>query len=331
MRFFDYIHKKRLLLCAVLTLLTIGAVSFLLARPEEETLAESRFMLDTICTVTLYEWEGDGSAILNGAFDLCAEYEKRLSATVKGSDIDKINHSDGKPVSVTGETAALLQNALRYCALSGGQFDITIYPVKSLWDFNGEPPSLPDAATLREAAARVDYTLMTIDGTSVSLPKGMGVDLGAIAKGYIADRVKEYLTTEGVTSAIIDLGGNIYALGRRPDGELWRVGIRKPFSDEEADVVETADASVVTSGVYQRYFKTGERLYHHILRASDGMPCDSGLSSVTVIAESSEMCDALSTVCMLVGYEQSVKLLTQFPGTRAVFITDDYQLKYFDQ
>ena len=118
MRFFDYIHKKRLLLCAVLTLLTIGAVSFLLARPEEEPLAESRFMLDTICTVTLYEWEGDGSAILNGAFDLCAEYEKRLSATVKGSDIDKINHSDGKPVSVTGETAALLQNALPF--LSGG-------------------------------------------------------------------------------------------------------------------------------------------------------------------------------------------------------------------
>ena len=313
----------------ITVILSAAALSFL--SREQEPVSETRFMLDTVCTVTLYEWKGDGDRILDGAFTLCGKYEKLLSATVKESDIYRINHSGGEPVEVSQETAELLKRVSGYCRLSDGAFDITIYPVKELWNFTGESSVIPDAKALSDAAAKVDYTRMAVKGTTVRLPEGMGIDLGAVAKGFIADRLAEYLRDSGVTSAIIDLGGNIYALGHKPDGTLWRAGIRKPFSDGEADVVETADSSVVTSGVYQRYFEKDGKLYHHILRSSDGMPCETGLYSVTVISPSSEQCDALSTVCMLLGYERSLPLLSECKGVKAVFITSEGKLQYFGQ
>lgn len=286
-------------------------------------------MLDTICTVTLYDWNGDGNRILTGAFELCAQYDRLLSATKSGSDIDRINHSKGKPVKVSQETAQLLTRAIEYCRLSSGEFDITIYPVKNLWDFSGESAAIPDAAALSKAAESVNYTKVSVDGSTITVPDGMGIDLGAIAKGFIADKIAHYLRKNNVTSAIIDLGGNVYALGSKPDGSSWRIGIRKPFDDGEADVAEVSDSSVVTSGIYQRYFERDGKIYHHILRSSDGMPCDTGLYSVTVISSCSEQCDALSTVCMLLGYEKALPLLDQFNGVHAIFITSDNQIIYY--
>ena len=319
-----------MILCsAFVIIIIVSLITFIISHNEKQPLSETRFMLDTVCTVTLYDWKGDGNAILNGVFGLCGTYEKMLSATVSGSDIYNINHSRGNPVEVSQETAELLQRALHYCRMSGGDFDITIYPVKALWNFTGEGSDIPDADALVKAVSKVDYTKVSVEGTTVTLPDGMGIDLGAIAKGFIADRIAGYLREKGVASAIIDLGGNIYALGSKPDGSYWRVGIWQPFGDGEADVVETSDASVVTSGVYQRYFEKDGIIFHHILRSSDGMPCDTGLYSVTVISRHSEQCDALSTVCMLLGYENSLRILKEFPGIQAIFITSDNQLLYY--
>ena len=324
-------NKKRILSASILIIIIIAFAAFFFRGREKQPVTETRFMLDTICTVTLYDWQGNGERILDEAFNLCGDYEKLLSATVSGSDIYRINHSGGTPVKVSDETAGLLERAKNYCLLSGGEFDITIYPVKSLWDFSGDSDSLPNAKKLSKAAALVDYSKITLDGATVTLPDGMGIDLGAVAKGFIADRVADYLRESGVTSAVIDLGGNIYAIGRRNDGNLWRVGIQMPFAEGEADVVETADSSVVTSGVYQRYFEKDGKIYHHILRSSDGMPCDTGLYSVTVISDCSEQCDALSTICMLLGYEKSKALLDRFAGIRAVFITADGQILHYGE
>lgn len=310
-------------------IVVFAVVTFVISHREKEPLSETRFMLDTVCSVTLYEWNGDGNVILDEAFGLCGTYEKLLSATVSSSDIFHINYSDGKPVEVSQETADLLKRALEYCRLSEGEFDITIYPAKTLWNFSGEDSSLPDRNALVNAASMVDYTKVAIEGTTVSVPKGMGIDLGAIAKGFIADRIADCLRENNVTSAVIDLGGNVYALGSKPDGSCWRIGIRQPFGEGEADILETVDASVVTSGVYQRYFKKDGIIYHHILRSSDGMPCETGLYSVTVISESSEQCDALSTMCMLLGYDRSLPLLSQFPEAQAVFITSDDRILYY--
>ncbi len=329
MRFCDENKKKRSLCFALILILTAAAVTFLLSHREKEPLSETRFMLDTVCSVTLYEWPGGGSSILDGAFGVCGKYEKQLSATAPSSEIYLINHSDGNPVEVSQETAELLQRAIEYCRMSGGAFDITIYPAKSLWHFNGDDASLPDPESLAHAASLVDYTRISLDGRTVTLPAGMGIDLGAIAKGFIADRIAEYLREKNVASAVIDLGGNVYTVGSKPDGTRWRVGIRQPFGEGEADVVETVDSSVVTSGVYQRYFEKDGKLYHHILGSSDGMPCDTGLYSVTILSGSSEQCDALSTICMLLGYEKSLALLSEFPETEAVFITSDNRLLYY--
>lgn len=322
--------KNKIILCAAVALLFITTVitaSF--SRFDREPVSQTEFMLDTICTVTLYDWNGDGNRILAGAFELCAQYEGLLSATKSGSDIDRINHAKGNPVKVSQETARLLTRAIEYCRLSSGEFDITIYPVKNLWDFSGESDAIPDAGSLSKAAESVNYTKVSVDGSTVTVPDGMGIDLGAIAKGFIADKIAHYLRKNNVTSAVIDLGGNVYALGSKPDGRSWRIGIRKPFEDGEADVVEVADSSVVTSGIYQRYFERDGKIYHHILRSSDGMPCDTGLYSVTVISSCSEQCDALSTVCMLLGYEKALPLLDQLNGVRAVFITSDSQIIYY--
>ncbi len=324
------LKNKKVILCAAAgIIIIISAITALMSGAQKQPVSETRFMLDTVCTVTLYQWDGDENEIINGAFELCGRYDRLLSTTVSGSDIYRINHSHGQPVTVSPETAELITDALNYCEMSGGEFDITIYPVKTLWDFSGESAVLPDSRKLSAAAAMVDYTKVNVCGTTVTIPKGSGIDLGAIAKGYIADRLVEYLKTGNVTSAIVDLGGNIYAIGSKPDGDSWRVGIRQPFGSGEADIAEITDASVVTSGVYQRYFELDGRIFHHILRSSDGMPCDTGLYSVTVISKKSEQCDALSTVCMLLGYEKSIEMLDDTDGIKAVFITSDNQIMYY--
>jgi Membrane-associated lipoprotein involved in thiamine biosynthesis len=321
--------KRKILFGAVIALLAAATVTAFLSGKRKEPVSDTRFMLDTICTVTLHDWKGDAQAVLDGAFELCGYYDGLLSVSSGGSDVYRINHSQGKPVEVSEETAALLRRALDYCALSEGEFDITIYPAKSLWNFNAEEASVPDAGALARASDLTDYTRLSVDGSTVTLPDGMGVDLGAIAKGFIADQLADYLRQEGVTSAVIDLGGNVYVIGKKPDGTDWKVGIKMPFADTYADIVPASDVSVVTSGVYQRCFEEQGRLYHHILRSSDGMPCDTGLYSVTVISQSSEQCDALSTMCMLLGYEKSLELLGKFSDVRAVFITSDKERLYY--
>ena len=175
----------------------------------------------------------------------------------------------------------------------------------------------------------VDYRKIKVNGADITVPDGVGIDLGAIAKGFIADRIADYLRSNHVVSAIIDLGGNVYAIGSKPDGGSWRVGIRQPFGSQEADVAEVKNASVVTSGIYQRYFELEGKIYHHILRSSDGMPCDTGLYSVTVISKNSEQCDALSTICMLLGYENSIPILDRFNDIKAVFITSDNRIIHY--
>ena len=285
-------------------------------------------MLDTICTVTLYDWSGNGGKLVDGAFDVCNRCEHMLSATVSGSDIYKINHSRGEPVEVSSDTAQLISHSLEYSRLSDGAFDITIYPVKQLWDFSGNSSEIPEKSRLESAVQMVDYTKVQLDGNIVRLPDGMGIDLGAVAKGFTADKAAEYLRDSGVKSAIIDLGGNVMVIGNKPDGSDWRVGIQEPFGQSNADVIEISDKSAVTSGVYQRYFEKDGIIYHHILNAHDGMPCDTGLYSVTIIGESSEECDALSTLCMLLGYEGGERVLRNYPNVKAVFITDEKELRY---
>ena len=298
-----------------------------LSEPEAKLVSETVFLLDTACTITIYK-PLDRKLILQ-AFDLCAEYEALLSVTVEGSDIWRVNHALGEPMTVSPETIEVIMTGLGYGDFSRGWFDVTIGRLSELWDFSGEP-FVPDEASLSTACDTVNYRQVVIHGDTVQLsdPEAY-IDLGGIAKGYIADRIAAFLVENGAESAIVDLGGNIVAIGERPDGNLWRVGIRKPFGHESElfGVIEvgTEDSvSVVTAGVYERSFELDDVLYHHILNPFTGLPVKTDVVSATVVTESSMSGDALSTTMLLLGSDVAVALLDEVPGfIGAIIILDN--------
>ena len=181
-----------------------------------------------------------------------------FSTTNTDSELYKLNHANGQPFTVSSETANLIQEGIHYSELSGGAFDLTIEPVSALWDFKADKPTVPSSDAIAQAVSHVDYTKVDIQDNTVTLedPEA-GIDLGAIAKGYIADQVKTYLKKQGIKHAIINLGGNVDVIGTKPDGSKYNIGIQKPFdeSGEAITSVQLKDQTVVTSGIYERYFK----------------------------------------------------------------------------
>ena len=305
---------KRTLLCLLILLLPM------LGCRTETVHSAAGIACDTVVTITAYAPQ----KTVDGTLRICADYEALLSKTVEGSDVWNLNHADGNPVEVHPETAELIRLAIEVGKASEGAFDITIAPVSALWDFTADDPVLPDPETLRTAAARVDYRNIAVDGNTVTLKNNAEIDLGGIAKGYIADRVAEYLHEQGVTSACINMGGNVLTIGTKPDGTPWTIGIRDPNGtpDRSAEVLKLGSAAVVTSGNYERFFELDGIRYHHILDPKTGMPVSNGLASVTIIGTRSDLCDALSTACFVLGEERSKVLLDEY-NVRAVFLYND--------
>lgn len=305
---------KRILLCLLILLLpAIGCRT-------ETTHSAAFIACDTVVTITAYAPQ----ETVDGTLRVCADYEAMLSKTVEGSDVWKLNHADGLPVEVHPETAMLLRLAVEIGEASDGAFDMTIASASDLWQFTADEPALPDPTTLAEATEHVDYRNIVIDGNTVMLKNGARIDLGGIAKGYIADRVAEYLREQGVTSACINMGGNVVTIGAKPDGSLWTIGIRDPNGtpEQSAEVLKLVDAAVVTSGNYERFFELDGIRYHHILDPKSGMPVSNGIASVTIIGTASDLCDALSTACFVLGEEGSRALLERY-GVRAIFLYSD--------
>lgn len=312
---------KLLTFCMLACCLLLSACS-----SSREPISKQGFLLDTVIQITLYDTGNE--SLLDESFAVCEKYEQLLSKTVATSDISRINQAEGKPVTVSDETIALIQKSLTYSELSDGAFDITIAPLSSLWDFK-DKKTIPDSQDIEKAKNLVDYHTISISGNTVTLlnPKA-SIDLGAIAKGYIADKIKDYLVSKNVKSGLINLGGNVLTIGTKPDGSAWNIGIQKPFDEQNAAItsVHLSDESVVTSGVYERYFKQDGVIYHHILDAKTGYPFQNGLLGVTIISEQSVDGDALSTTCFALGLQKGIELIRSLPDIDAIFITDDYQL-----
>ena len=311
----------------------------------------SSIKLNTAVQITIYD--SQDKALLNDCLALCDKYELIFSRTNEKSELYKLNHrkdvSDGDfgtdgpttpyPVSGTADTwhisedlAALLSEGLDITRESDGAFDIAIAPLTSLWDFTAEDPEVPDDAAIQKALPLCSSDGITIDRQDITLPSDdIRFDVGAIAKGYIADRLKDFLIKKGVKSAIINLGGNVLCIGSKPDGTPFKIGIQKPFADrnETEAVMDITGKSVVSSGIYERCFKQDGKLYHHILNPQTGYPYDNGLISVTIISDQSVDGDALSTTCFALGLEDGLKFAEK-KGVQAVFITEDYELHYTD-
>ncbi len=283
--------------------------------------------LDTFIEIKVYAKVE--TRILDECFAIIERYDNLLSRTKQGTSIYQLN--DTGSVEMEEDVLELLKKGLYYSELSGGVFDITAEPITSQWDFKAEVPALPDADALAEAVKHVDYKNLVIEGNKVSLTDpASGVDLGAIAKGYIADQVKEYLLSEGVENAIINLGGNVLCIGTKPDGNTFNVGIQYPFEarTDTIAIVKIDDFSVVTSGIDQRNFAIDDTLYHHILDTETGYPCDNGLLAVTILSPQSVDGDGLSTTCFALGLEKGMELIDSIQDVYAVFVDENYELHF---
>ena len=298
---------------------------------QETPLSRSDFLLNTFVTITLYD--SDDSSILDDSMALCKEYENIFSKTLETSELYKINHRISDTVTVSDDMAALLAKGLEYCEKSDGAFDITIEPLSSLWNFTSGEAVIPAEADIEADIPKVDYHNLVLSGNTLTfLSPDTTIDLGSIAKGYIADRIKEQLLDAGVKSAIINLGGNVLCVGEKPDGSKFNIGLQKPFADrdETFEVLGINDLSVVTSGVYERHFEIDGKNYHHILNPATGYPYDNGLISVTILSEESVDGDGLSTTCFSLGLEKGLELANSLDGIYASFIDEDYNVYYSD-
>ncbi len=325
------VQKRFLVYCLLFLLLGAGSIYIYFFKHSAKSnmpISDTRFALNTVVTITLYDTTN--SAILENAFDLCEHYETVFSRTLKTSELYKLNHSDMTKYTISKELSELIHIGLKYSKQSNGAFDISIAPISQLWDFASEPPVLPKKETIQEYLSDVGYRNFNICNTTLNKKNVTAqIDLGALAKGYIADRIKDYLLEHGVKSALINLGGNILCVGNK-DGKMFHVGVQAPFKERNITLttLDVSDRSIVTSGIYERCFTKDGKFYHHILNPKTGYPYDNGLSSVTILSTHSVDGDALSTTCFALGLKKGMQFINSIKDADAIFVTTDGSLHY---
>lgn len=321
--------KKFLLFLAALMMLMVGCGMDKTGSQQESTLEQDApshsttiFAMDTIMDVMIY---GQEDGILKQVEERIQELDKRLSTTDENSDIYALNlRGEG---SVSKDTEVLLAKALSLCRKTQGALDISIYPIIRAWGFTTGKYSVPDRETIQGLLTKVDYQRIQQEGAKVKLEQGMEIDLGSVAKGYAADEVVALLKEAGVTSALLNLGGNVHALGTKPDGSEWRVAIQDPKGNAPLGAVSVSDEAVVTSGGYERYFEDDKgNLYWHLMDPKTGQPADNGLISVTIISSSGVYADALSTAMFIKGLDKAIEFWKENRDFEAIFVDKDGQV-----
>lgn len=318
------------LLIAAILVICLFFPELLPARTDNHDEAKTEFFaMDTYITMTAYGRNAETA--LSDAEDKLIELEHLWSVTNLDSDIYAVNHSGGHPVSVSEETAELLSFALQMAEETDGALEPTIYPVLTAWGFTTEENRVPSDAEITELLKNVGYERIRLEDTTVQLERNMMLDLGSVGKGYAGDLATGILQSKGITSALLNLGGNVQAIGSRTDGNPWRIGIRDPFSEGMVGVLEIQNMAVVTSGNYERYF-IGEdgKQYGHIIEPATGYPVNNGLGSITVIAKEGRLCDALSTSLYVMGMDRAVEYWKQHQNFEMIVITDDGKIYLTD-
>lgn len=324
------LHGK---IMAMLWLVLILAVTGCGRNTSENEAERTGTFFNTAISLKIYDEKAE--ALMDACFDMAEEMENIFSAQKEGSELYELNHRTEQTVTVSDDLAACLSAGLAFGELSEGAFDITILPVRNLWDFESGEGKVPDEKELEKALEAVDYTKVHIDGNVVSFDsEETMIDLGGIAKGYISGKMKAYLADEGCQSALINLGGNVSTLGTKPDGSQWTVGVQEPFSDR-GELLETVEAEndecVISSGIYERYFEEDGVLYHHILDARTGYPVETQLNQVTLVGMEDMALDALSTICILEGREKAEEILKAYdPEIKALFTDTKNQIEWMD-
>ena len=279
----------------------------------QDPISATAIKLNTAVTVTIYD--SQDRELLTECMNLCDKYEKIFSRTADDSELYQLNHRELTPVKGTEDT---YQVSASLAELVSKGLDYSVLSKDSL---------------IRAALPKCNYHNISVDTDKNEITlktDDTAIELGAIAKGYIADRLKDYLVSQNVKSAIINLGGNVLCIGEKTDNSAFKIGIQKPFADrsETIAVMDIRDKSVVSSGIYERCFEQDGTLYHHLLNPKTGYPYDNGLIAVTIISDQSVDGDALSTTCFALGLEDGMKLAESLDDVQAFFVTSDYEIHY---
>lgn len=321
---------KKITTLLFLFLITLCGCANSAESSSEDTKEYSRdiFAMDTYMYLKAYGEHADTA--LGYSSEQILSLEEIFSVTSEKSDIWAINHSNGEPVSVSDDTIAVLNKAIEIGGKTNGALDVTIYPLLTEWGFTTDTQQVPTDDIIADKLKLIDYTKISVKGNTVQLPDNMQIDFGALAKGYTSDCVTEILKENGVKSALVNLGGNVHAVGTKPDGTLWKVGVQNPFSpSEQVCILEIADKAVITSGNYERFFTDeNSRKYWHILDSADGFPADNGIVSVTIVGENGLLCDALSTALFVLGTDKAIDYWRNSADFEMILITDDEKIIY---
>ncbi len=271
------------------------------------------FMMDTVVNIKAVADKG----VLDDALNTARNYEALLSHTDKESEIYRLNENGA--LKVSDDVAYVLTEALKYCKITNGKFDISLGEVTDLWDF--ENKTIPTDAALKSAAEKSGYTKITMDGNNINTG-GTKINLGAVAKGYIADKVRDYLLANGVDSGVLNFGGNVVVFG----DDYSVVGIKDPKGNRVLAKLKVKNTSVVTSGTYERSFIKDNKNYHHILNSETGYPADTDLLSATVICSDGTKADIISTCCLLLGLQDGLEVINSQTDVEAIFVTLDGEI-----
>ncbi len=310
---------KRILIYLILLSFSLSG-----CQNKEKIITASNFMLNTVVVINIYDSEEE--SLTSESFKEIGRLEKILSADYDGGDLYNLNKGEGLQTKVAPELFYVLKESIKYSELSGGMFDASIGPLVSLWEIKDGTGNVPEDKKIEEALNLINYKEIELtEPYNVKLGKDMKVHLGAIAKGYIADCVKDMLMEKGVKSAIINLGGNVLLIGGKPDGGDFKVGIQNPYDSTGSyiGIVRVKDKSIVSSGSYERFFEKDGKTYHHILNPFTGFPADNELIQTTIISEKSLDGDALSTTAFLLGLKDGYAMIEGLENTEAIFVTRD--------
>lgn len=285
--------------------------------------------MDTYMTIEAYGENADKA--VSEAKNSVIELEKLLSVNDENSEIYAVNH--GENLDLSEKTLDLAAFSLEIAKKTGGAFDPTVFPITAAWGFTTNEKRVPEKEEIALLLKKVGYEKAVVSGNRVILEEGMTLDFGGIAKGYASDLCAEIMRENGVKSALINLGGNVYAFGKRPDGNLWRIGVANPLgesAEDNAGILSVSDRAVVTSGNYQRSFTRDGIVYGHIIDPKTGYPADSGLLSVTVIAADGTLCDALSTALFVMGREKAADFYRENSGFDMILIDENGEIYITD-
>ncbi len=318
--------KHTSICCKLLTLTLLLSALTGCGSKEPEKTEKQIFAMDTVMTLTAYG-EAAGPA-LDAAAAQINETARLLDPEQEGSLVWTLNHSGGAQTEVPELLYHMLDTAGTVYARSGGALDLSVYPVVRTWGFIDQAYRVPSPDEIAAAMEGVDYAAVTYEQTGdtcfAAVPDGMEISFGSVAKGAMSDAVVDTLRENGVTSAVISLGGNVQTLGLRPDGSDWTVAVQDPHDTGTfLGTIAVGETAVVTSGSYQRYFEENGMVYHHIIDPATGYPAESGLLSATVVCPDGAMADCLSTAMFVLGEDGALDYWRTWGGFELLLVTTD--------